>query len=344
MRLMVCKDIIYVAGKKMTYQYRPKGFTLIEMLLVLAIISTVLVAILGYTTQKSDEMRRDRTVMQMEQFLNAGLSYYLSFGSWPLTVNDLQSKSFLPKGTILNAWGQSFFIGDNGSTPGSGTLFSVCTVISGTQSFSASSIIAGRLPLASTSTGSASNPCPNPAPNPAPCAAGSASCTITSSVNIPGQNLNNARSVNFAGIYHNGACVPAPACPSTTMLPTIMAVPVSVSGINDSSSPNTIYPLSSFTAYVIGTSGTDDTPTGRPGDCVNGAPTDCYFDQTGGTKLSSTGQYWRVCLRIITQKGTVIYDSNNNNAGVILALTRCVPQTEYSTPSVHGSQFTVFSP
>lgn len=328
----------------MTYQYRPKGFTLVEMLLVLAIMSTVLVAILGYTTQKSDEMRRDRTVMQVEQILNAGLSYYLSFGAWPTKVADLQTKLFLPSGTIRNAWGQSFTIGDNGSTPGSGTLFSVCTTIQGTQSFSASTIIAGRLPLASaTKGGSSSDPCPNTTGTPIACSAGDQTCTITSSVNIPGQNLNNARSINFAGIYHNGACVPAPACPNTTMLPTIMAVPVSVSGINDSSAPTTIYPLSSFTAYVIGTSASDDTPTGKPGDCVNGTPTDCYFEQ-GGTKLSSSGKYWRVCMRIITEKGTITYDNNNKDAGIILALTRCVPQTEYNTPSAHGSQFTVFSP
>ena len=343
MHLVMCKDIIYVADKKMTHQYRPKGFTLVEMLLVLAIMSTILVAILGYTTQKSDEMRRDRTAMQMEQILNAGLSYYLSFGSWPTQLDDLQTKSFLPKGTILSAWGQHFTIGDNGSTPGSGTLFSVCTIIQGKQAFSASTIIAGRLPLASATKGGApSAPCPNTAAS--ACTSSDQSCTISSSVNVPGQNLNNARSINFAGIYHNGACVPAPACPNATMLPTIMAVPVSVSGINDSSSPTTIYPLSSFTAYVIGTSASDDTPTSSPGDCVNGVSTSCYFDKDNGVKLSSSGKYWRVCIRIITEKGIITYDDNNKDAGIILALTRCVPQTEYTTPSVHGSQFTVFSP
>ena len=36
---------------------------------------------------------------------------------------------------------------------------------------------------------------------------------VTAQVTTPGQNLNNARSVNFVGIYHNGACVPVPNCP-----------------------------------------------------------------------------------------------------------------------------------
>lgn len=327
-------------------RHKVKGFSLVEVLLVMAIISTVLVGLMGYTTQKSDEMRRDRTVMQMEQFLNAGLSYYVGLGSWPTSVADLQTGLFLPTGIIRNAWGQTFTVGNNSedtSNPASGPQFSVCTTLTGANVFAAATVIAGRLPIASAiDGGTATDPCPRTTLT--PCAIASTTCTVMSSVNIPGQNLNNARSINFSGLYHNGACVPAPSCPSTSMLPTVMAVPVSVSGMNDSSTPSNIYPLSSFTAYVTGTSLLDSTPNNTPGDCSNDTPADCYETETGtGTKLP-IGKYWRVCMRIITQKGPVQYDTNTKDAGIILVLTRCVPRDEYTTPSVYGSQFTVFSP
>lgn len=331
-------------------RYGTKGFSLLEMLLVLAIMATVMVGILSYTTQKSSEMRRDRTVLQMEQFLNAGLSYYVSFGSWPEGLADLQG-SFLPSNTILNSWGQPFSVGANitdETNPGS--QFSVCTTIVGQQAFAAATTIAGRLPIATTLNGTVSCPIPTtpttPPPAPPattePCTPASTTCTVVSSVNIPGQNLNNARSINFAGLYHNGACVPAPVCPSENMYPTIMAIPVSVSGMNDPTSPQNVYPLSSFTAFVTG-AGQDITPGNMPGDCTNNVAAACYQDDNG--TVLPTGKYWRACLRIITQRGIVQYSNSNvADAGVILVLTRCVPKNEYTTPSVYGSQFTVFAP
>jgi prepilin-type N-terminal cleavage/methylation domain-containing protein len=327
------------------FQRKTKGFSLIEVLLVLAIMATVIVSILGYTTQKSSEMRYERTIMQMEHFLNAGLSYYVSFGEWP-TLTDLQGTqgNFLPKGIINNAWGLKFSVGTNTTGINPGSQFSVCTSIRGKEVFTAATIIAGRLPIASAIDGGTvinggTVSCPTTGTETA-CTTSSVTCTVVSSVNIPGQNLNNARSINFAGLYHNGACVPAPVCPSDNMVPTIMAVPVSVSGMNTEPYTN-IYPLSSFTAYVTGTNANDE-PGSQPKDCsTNSVAQSCYQDTN--TPLPA-GNYWRVCLRIITQKGTVKYSVDNMNAGVILALTRCMPKNEYDTPSVQGSQFTVFSP
>jgi prepilin-type N-terminal cleavage/methylation domain-containing protein len=316
----------------MNLRFSSKGFSLLEMLLVLAITATVIVSILGYTTKKSDEMRRDRTVMQMEQFLNAGLSYYVSFGSWPSLAN-LQG-NFLPSGTIKNPWGQGFSVGANTGGTNPGSQFSVCTTIIGKQAFSAATVIAGRLPIASVVGGAVS--CPTTSTT--SCTATSTACTVVSSVNIPGQNLNNARSINFAGLYHNGACVPAPICPNN-MVPTVMAVPVSVSGMNDDAS--IVYSISSFTAYVTGVDASGS-PGASPLPCSSSSgSTSCYQE---GTTLLPAGNYWRICLRIISEKGTLTYSSLNLNAGVILALTRCMPANEYTTPRAYGSQFTVFSP
>ena len=38
-------------------------------------------------------------------------------------------------------------------------------------------------------------------------------CEVVAAVNIPGQNLNNAGAVTFAGLYYHGGCVPVPQCP-----------------------------------------------------------------------------------------------------------------------------------
>src|SRR5689334_14827622 len=65
--------------------WKTRGFSLLEMLLVLAISSSLIILLLNYTTQKSDEMRRDRTALQMQQILDAALTYYVNNSAWPVT-------------------------------------------------------------------------------------------------------------------------------------------------------------------------------------------------------------------------------------------------------------------
>ena len=331
-------NTIYVVGKErmIDLRHRVKGFSLLEVLLVLAIMATVMVSLLSYTTHKSDEMRRDRTVMQVEQILNAGLAYYVNLGSWPTALTQLQP-NFLPSGAIINSWGQVPSVGAPAVSPSNpGALFYVCTTITGQQAFTAATTIAGRLPIASAIDGTVAS-CQPPAA-PTACSATSTSCTVISSVNIPGQNINNARSINFAGLYHNGACVAAPVCP-LNMVQSIVVAPVSVSGMYDNNSTN-VYPISSFTAYAIGTSlsATNSPPGASPYNCEGTATQSCG--------LTANGTYWRVCLRIVTQKGLVSRGNGNlnwaQNAGIILALTRCMPPNEPTLPEVSGDAFTVF--
>jgi hypothetical protein len=130
------------------------------------------------------------------------------------------------------------------------------------------------------------------------------------------------------------------------MVPTILVVPVSVSGL--SGGPNDVYPISSFTAYARGVDS-----SGTPGE----SPYACYTDSAGpclqtlngggsqalnggGSTPLPSGKYWRVCLRIVTGNGIV--QSNLLNAGVVMAITRCMPAEEPNIPSVSGSDFTVF--
>lgn len=315
-------------------QMLKKGFTLIEMLLVLVIMAVILLAIASYTQQRTDALRRDRTVMQIQQIENAALAYYISQSTWPTNIAQLQLAGFLPRQTTINnPYGNSYFMNANNTT---GT-FAVCTeVLAGNPNTATATAqtIAGRLPMGFIvdTTPTDANCLPSQTPR-TTCADNN--CTVVSVINIPGQNLNNARAVNFAGVYHHGGCVPVPACPGTNMTPAILAIPVSVSGMY--SNTTTIYPISSFTAYATAP-GNLNTP--GPSQCTNSAvPEAC--DLGSGGIASPTGMYWRVCLQIYTEKGLITASTNSiwaSETGIV-ALTRCVPQNE-----PFGSSFSVWSP
>lgn len=302
------------------------GFSLIEMLLVLAIISSILMAVMGYTIQKSSEMRRDRMVLQVQQIENAGLAFYVNTSSWPSTLADLQTNGFLPAITIKNSYGNDYVV-SNDATKGT---FSVCTAVAGTaQSAPAdAAVIAGRLPMGFVANGTppASGPCPA-----VQSACNSASCTVVSLVNIPGQNLNNARSVNFAGLYKNGGCVPVPNCPDPTMTPAIYAIPVSIKGALDGSTANTVFPITGFTAYAKGGASSGTSP---PACNAAGTPTACAV---GSGSMPSVQGFWRVCAQITTSEGQ-LNNGNTQDAANIVAITRCVPRDE-----APGSGFDVFT-
>jgi prepilin-type N-terminal cleavage/methylation domain-containing protein len=288
-----------------------QGFTLIEMLLVLAVMATIFVMLLGYVNQRAEEIRRDRVTIQLQQILNAGLAFYVNNGYWPVnTAKDCSlpaspgDLSILVAGgylasAIKNPFNQGFTLSCNATTGN----FTVTTQL---PTSAEAQIVAGRLPIAQVPAGTTQ---------------------VATTVNIPGQNLNNARAVNFAGVYHTGACVPAPKCP-LGMSPQIIVVPTSISGVNDPGS-SSVYPISSFTAYAYGGANGTATPNSAPS---NGGPANCYTPQngqdcTGISPYDAAGSpsYWRVCLNIVTEKGQVT-GSGGNEWGQyvsVAAFTRC---------------------
>ncbi len=284
------------------------GFTLIEMMLVTVVVSLFMVMGTSYMQQRTRSAMIDRASVQMMQILNAGLSYYVSNGSWPANLATLQAGSYLPTTTIRSPWGTVF---TSIPTPVTNRVFTVSMSLpsgySGHQAIG--QVLAGKLPFGVRTTVGPIT-------------------TVSASVNIPGQNLNNARAVNFAGLYHNGACIPEPICPvdlgGTPMTPSVMVVPVSASGMNDPASTN-VYPISSFTAYATALSTT-------PLACTGGVGVAC----SGGT---AGGRYWRVCLNVVTSKGLVTWDATSGPTSVVMALTRCSVSGEPS-----GSPFTVWGP
>jgi prepilin-type N-terminal cleavage/methylation domain-containing protein len=274
---------------------RHSGFTLLEMVLVLVIVSTIIALITNYGTNRMSQYRRDRAALQMQQILSAGMAYYINQGTWPATLAALQP-TYIPS-NVVSPYGVAYGV----SSTSSSSNFSV--TLSVAQNSDAL-IIAGELPLATVT--------------------GTGPYIVTGQVLVPGQNLNNARSVNYAGIFANGTCVPVPTCPGT-MTAAIYVAPAAVSGVNDvptctGSTASTcsnvpVYPVSSFTAYAVGPGATPAVCSGSSGNAA------ACPGETGAT-------YWRVCLNVITEKGTVSPaggSAQEQLVGSILAVTRCVP-------------------
>lgn len=327
-----------------------KGFTLVEMLLVLVIVSSFIYMGMQYFQLRTQQLKIDKTAAQMQQILNAALSYYVANGAWPQSMACLRADSgsgcsipYLAPTLINNPYNSAYAVA--GGYAGSAVYpnFFVFTGISAPgKATSLATSIVGKLPMGQT--GYTYSITPNALVVQQACAANANDCLAIASVNIPGQNLNNAGAVNFAGLYHHGGCVPVPSCPvdatGTTMTPQIMVVPVSVSGTNDPNSSN-VYPISSFTAYASGG------PAATPAACANGTAAACT--PVSGSAPTS-GTYWRVCLQVVTEKGDVSVTNTGGSASAsypyypwggnvtLMAITRCVINNEPS-----GSTFSVFT-
>ena len=346
-----------------------QGFTLIEILLVMVVVSSLIYMGIGYLQQRTEYTRIDRTALQMQQLLNGALSYYVANGQWPANFACLQGTGGAActvqyvTPTLTNSPFNTTYCGSTFGTPN----FYFATQISAGSLATAqadANILAGRLPLAYVTS---TNPCTAVTPPPPSACTGGAvvsgvssnpNCYVVSMVNIPGQNLNNASAITFAGLYHNGGCIPVPTCPvdasGKTMTPEVFIVPVSVSGVNDVGTNNSnVYPISSFTAYATGTptGGTNPPLCGTTSDTGSGAAaTNCAFksgDKVNGmpasNDLKTSANYWRACLQVVTEKGNVASTSSSASPNLwgqfvtLAAFTRCSITNEPS-----GSTFNVF--
>lgn len=60
-----------------------RGFTLIEMLLVIALISAIAVFSIGIYQQQATNFKIDKTALQMQQWLEGAKAYYVDCSIWP---------------------------------------------------------------------------------------------------------------------------------------------------------------------------------------------------------------------------------------------------------------------
>lgn len=340
------------------------GVTLIEILLIMVILGAIFGLLFGFSLQKNEETRRARASLQMQQILNAGLSYFIANGAWPehgttKEINALRANGiYLPPttATFNNPWGGGYE---------AETYKGMFYAYTDAKSQVNAEAIAGKLPNAFVTEDISARPFVV-----TPCTPESTRCYAVGAVNIPGQNLANASSVNFANLYHSGSCVPVPQCPldkeGKAMIPQIMVVAVAVRGNFERPSGcrfdsedhfrcdnNPVYSILSSTAWAIGPKdiGTEGTlplcdPTNRHREVMD--PDLCYAEQGRSFRVLTTGKFWRVCLAVTTPRGLIKpfrqIDQEGGtawgqNTGSVLAVTRCVPAGEKT-----GSSFKVWGP
>jgi prepilin-type N-terminal cleavage/methylation domain-containing protein len=338
------------------HKIKVKGFTLIEMILVLVIISGVLVLGLTYTRTKTDQMRRETIARQMQLIMNAAMAFYVTNGAWPETVPPPD-----PADRCTGGWREFNDAGDPNQlqdqtylptpipTPSGNPYEYQCDAVRGLYQVRVELpteadrlVVANSIPLGTVQGN-----------------------FVVGQVPVPGQNLNNARSLNFAGIYYAGSCVPAPTCP-LDMEPNIVVTPASVSGVNNAPTctgdsttapfdpqncSGQVYPISSFIAFARGdlVTGAPTDPNGGGGAFANinndlGPPLDCKVTSAAvrspcvstlgppavGQLESDGTMYWRVCLYVRTEEG-IVYPTNpawGKMMGSVAVFTRCIPRNE----------------
>jgi type IV pilus assembly protein PilA len=145
------------------------GFTLIELMLVLAVIAAISVIGLNAYRQQLTNFQVDKTALQMQQWLEAAAAYYVKNNAWPAipsgyasctAVNQVlegnvnlcgpsAADAYIATGSIdTNPWGQPYVLIPPAN---SGGPFTVRTTVSASpQSKNLANQIAARLPNAST--------------------------------------------------------------------------------------------------------------------------------------------------------------------------------------------------
>lgn len=332
---------------------KERGVTLLEILLVLVIIATIMILFMSFMMRRSEEARMNKMVITTQQILSAGLSYHHDYGKWTdCTMSDqcllmtgdglpLLEKGYLPDQDYFSLWPSSDTDYIQFSSP-TEKKFTVCIPIAaGSATQAIAETLASRLPIGRTSQTDHSTPCGEDVPT-STCDDPTQSCRVITSVNVPGRNMKNASSFNFAAVYHNGACVPIPKCPDQ-MHPDILVYPVSVSGLNEGmngsgGTSGYVTSLESFTARAIGPDAFDpNDTTGSPGpsDCTTSAKNGCMKDNSGG--FLDSGIYWRVCLDVVSSGGVLAGTKWTKQSGSVMVMTRCIPENEPS-----GSDWDVF--
>ncbi len=340
----------------MIKQYRGmRGFTLLEVMLVLLIGATLLGMFLNYTSTAADQAARNKTSIQTQEIINAALAYYLQYGSWPGTKNTwtcvdptnsaLISGFYLPQGVAKTAIGscaigawlspyRNVYLTSWDGT--SGNFYVITQIPTGAKAPANSLIISGLTPLGVTTTSQPTLPLVT---SPSAACAATGSCYVMGGTQQPGQNLMNARSANFAGVYAHGACVPAPQCPAG-LKAFIYAAAGQVTGSSDTVDPTKVYPIEGFMIDAVGKAGnpygTDPVIPSQLGNCG-----DRTSNSQGCPGLPSTATYWRVCMKILTQNTDHPFTNGANStwggSTTIVVFTRCAPLNENS-----GTPFTTY--
>lgn len=87
-----------------------KGFTLLELLFILIILSVFLTIILTSYQYRSTNNKIEQTAIRMQQMMQAAYAYQVDKGYWPDANQTDFTQYYLPIGNDTNAWGNAFSI------------------------------------------------------------------------------------------------------------------------------------------------------------------------------------------------------------------------------------------
>ncbi len=103
---------------------KPRGFSLLEMLLVIAVLAVISIAGISYLRDKALNLKIDKTALQIQQWLEASLAYQLDNGKPPKTVGDLlPADCSNPSGTYYMPCGSQFSPWYNNTAAGEYVLY-----------------------------------------------------------------------------------------------------------------------------------------------------------------------------------------------------------------------------
>ena len=169
---------------------RDKAFTLIELLLVIAIISILAAVGVSIYRQSFATNRVDAVSIEMQHVLEAAMAFYVDNNAWPTAVAqppcdpDTGSTfvaNYLPNANSTSPFGNNFCWSQAGGT--TNRLFWVAVVVPGIDSVALAMRIAGHLPNAVATSDPTQ---PNPPPT---CSSGSP-CYVRAEITVPGTSTN----------------------------------------------------------------------------------------------------------------------------------------------------------
>lgn len=193
-----------------------RAFTLIELLLVIAVISIIAaLSLLGYR-RYFEANRIDKVAISMQHMLEAAMAYYVDHNKWPPAhscgaANDQDDfvQDYVPNSDVKSYFGGNFCWHDAGAgvsdvTPGSGRLFwtAVNIPMLGTERLTVAQRLAARLPNAVTTSTPQSDEIPLPACN-------DQNCYVRAEITVPGTSTNvmTASTIAAVGECHTNQTV-----------------------------------------------------------------------------------------------------------------------------------------
>jgi|GEM_PF-2488886 len=90
---------------------KQRGFTLLELMLVVAIMAVISVAGISYLKEKALNTKIDKTALQIQQWLQASSAFYATHSAWPKDSKEVIDAGYMPANSEQSVWFEGGNIG-----------------------------------------------------------------------------------------------------------------------------------------------------------------------------------------------------------------------------------------